>query len=70
MSFDSFYPVTFALPDQNDAYCWAEPHFLSKEDDIVLKAEGRYMVKNCGKYYPFSFGKKITRLENRWDPIN
>lgn len=65
MSEETFYSTTFSMPIREDSYCWSEPHYLSKDDKVVMKAEGRWMIKNCMKYYPFSFGKEISKIDYR-----
>lgn len=66
MEYDAFYPITFDLPNYYETYCWIHPSFLSKEDEVVLKINGRNMIKNCGKYYPYSFGKEINSIGSSW----
>jgi hypothetical protein len=66
MSYDTFYPITYSIPDYFDAYCYIDPKYLSKDDVVVLELNGKNMIRNCGKYYPYSFGKEINSIGSSW----
>jgi hypothetical protein len=66
MDYEAFYPMSYNLPNYFETYCFIQPIFLEKKDKVVLEHQERYLIGNCGDYYPFSFGKEINSIGSSW----
>ena len=66
MDYDTFYPMAYSLPSYYDTYCYIQPALLDKNDEPAIKWMDRWLIKDCGKYYPYSFGKEISNIGNTW----
>ena len=55
--------MTYDVPNSLEVFCWMDASFLNKEkDEAILKDGGRWLLKNCEHYYPYSFGAEVREL--------
>jgi hypothetical protein len=66
MNYDAFYPMTYSLPNYYESYCLIQAKYLQNTDEGVYNYQDRTMIKNCGKYYPSSFGKEMNTIGSSW----
>ena len=66
LDFDAFYPMTYAKDNYAEAYCFTQPSNFKQEEEIVYRMNDLALIKNCGKYYPYSFGKELNVLGSSW----
>ena len=66
LDFDAFYPMTYAKDNYGEAYCFTQPSNFKQEEEIVYRMNDLALIKNCGKYYPYSFGKELNVLGTSW----
>jgi hypothetical protein len=66
MDYEAFYPMAYNLPFYQETYCFIQPNLLGREVDIKLEHEGRWLINNCGDYYPYSFGKEVNVIGSSW----
>jgi mannosyltransferase OCH1-like enzyme len=66
MDYEAFYSMTYDLPNFWDSYCCTESRFLSKSDEILMQWGNTPIIKNCGKYYPYAFGREVNRIGGSW----
>jgi len=42
--------------------CVTDPKLLKEDDEVILHYGDNVMIKDCGKYYPLSFGKEVGAI--------
>ena len=66
LDFDGFYPMTYEKSNYYEPYCLTQPWNLKQVEEVVFWYNGMALIKNCGKYYPYSFGKELNGLGSSW----
>jgi hypothetical protein len=67
MGFDTFYPMDYRLTyNYFDSYCGVRSEYVKEGDIVSYQFEQKStkamisVMKDCGKYYPYSFGKEVS----------
>lgn len=68
LGFDSFYPMDYRLSyNVYDSYCAVRSEYVREGDEIQFTFKSRsnedlVIIKDCGKYYPYAFGKEVSAV--------
>jgi hypothetical protein len=66
LDYETFYPATYELANYDETFCFIQPKYHYKKADVRFERDGRWMIANCGDYYPYSYGKEIGMVGSSW----
>jgi len=61
MAFEYFFPMEYGIAyGYVEAFCAVAPHYVHEGDEKILWINHRWLIKDCGKYYPHLYGKETS----------
>lgn len=63
MGFDTFYPMDYRISfSYYESMCAINLEMVKEGDEVVFQFDNKAIISNCGKYYPYSFGKEVSAI--------